>query len=128
MSKKDLISKEFFRTPEHFADTCNGILFNGTEVIKPWELSESDTEYRYVSRQDKKSIVDIAKRWNKNNTTISLIVSENQTNTDYAMVLRNMLSESLMYNKQLTDRVKEHRDKKDLITDSECVSDSRKQM
>ena len=122
MSKKDTISKEYFKVPERFADICNGILFDGERVVEPYELSEVDIEYAYVNRQDKKSIVDIAKCWAKTDTTLALIVQENQTNTDYGMVLRNMLSESLMYSRQLSERTKEHRTKNDLRPGSEFVS------
>ena len=122
MSKKDSVSKEFFKTPERFADTCNGILFGGCDIISPLDLSEEDVEYAYINRSDNKSIVDIAKKWKKNDTIIALIALENQTYTDYGMVLRNMLSESLMYNRQLKDKTREHRKNNELMTGSELLS------
>ena len=38
MSKKDTISKEYFKVPERFADICNGVLFDGERVVEPYEL------------------------------------------------------------------------------------------
>ena len=126
MGKKDSVAKAFFRIPERFADTCNGILFDGRDVIMPSELSEVDIEYAYVNRKDNKSVVDLARRWTKCDVTIALIVLENQVNTDYSMVIRNMLSEALMYKRQLNDRVKMHEELKDLNSGSEFISGIKK--
>ena len=73
--------------PENFADLCNGVLFGGEQIVKPEELEDSPTE----TLKEKSSVMsDVAKRWKRNNTVISVIEVENQSQTDYAMVIRNV--------------------------------------
>ena len=42
--KPDTILKNFWKNNEHFADLFNAALFNGSQVIKPEDLSEADTD------------------------------------------------------------------------------------
>lgn len=127
MSKKDSVCKMFFHIPEHFADTCNGILFDGKNVIDPSELSDADKEYVYITNEfDKNSTVDVAKYWKREGVAIALIIQEEQSYTDYGMVFRDMLTESLAYNKQLKDKQREHKNNKDLKGSKELISGIKK--
>jgi hypothetical protein len=43
-TKKDTVSKSFWRDNEHFADLFNAVLFGGEQVVKPDNLEEMDTD------------------------------------------------------------------------------------
>ncbi|MBR5357102.1 MAG: hypothetical protein IK121_09310, partial [Lachnospiraceae bacterium] len=99
MGKKDIEEKRFMQIPENFADLCNGVLFGGKQVVKPEELEYNPTEVL----KDKSSVMsDVAKRWKRNNTVISVIEVENQSQTDYAMVIRNVNMIASRYMNQLS--------------------------
>ncbi|MCR4991371.1 MAG: hypothetical protein K6A38_10995 [Lachnospiraceae bacterium] len=101
MGKKDVEEKRFMQIPENFADLCNGVLFRGEQIVKPEELDDSPTE----TIKDKSSIYsDVAKRWKRNNTVISVIEVENQSQTDYAMVIRNVNMIASHYMSQLKEK------------------------
>lgn len=38
MGQKDLAQSDYFNDKVRFADACNGILFQGKEIIRPEEL------------------------------------------------------------------------------------------
>ena len=54
MGQKDLAQNDYFNDNVRFADACNGILFQGKEIIRPEELQETDAEMVY--REDEKFI------------------------------------------------------------------------
>ena len=43
MGLADVVTKEYMRKPDVFADAFNYLLYNGRQVIKPSELKELDT-------------------------------------------------------------------------------------
>ncbi len=51
-SSKDIILKSFWRDNEHFADLFNAALFNGSQVIKPDQLVEIDSDVSATIRSD----------------------------------------------------------------------------
>ena len=101
MSKKDFDEKDYFNDNLHFADICNGILFQGVRNILPEELEESDTELFYTDKQMSMVVrMDGLRYWRKQGINIALLGLECQSLTDYHMVFRNMMTESLSYYKQ----------------------------
>ena len=44
MGQKDLAQNDYYSDKVRFADACNGILFQGKQLIKPEELEEVDAE------------------------------------------------------------------------------------
>lgn len=123
MGKKDLTEKEYFREPKRFADLGNAILYGGKQVIMPEDLSEAETEYFYFDESDTKSCtVDVAKKWVVKNVIVSLIILEGQSDTDYKMVFRSLITDALAYNEQLKARIKKHKEDKDLSTGAEYIS------
>ncbi len=42
--KDDVAQKEFFRSHVHFADVCNGTLYNGEQRIRESDLEELDSD------------------------------------------------------------------------------------
>lgn len=101
MGKKDIVEKEFFNDNLHFADTCNGIMFQGVRNILPEDLEESDTELIYPDKELAMIVrLDGMRYWRKQGVNIALLGLEYQSLTDYHMVFRNMMAESLAYYKQ----------------------------
>ncbi|MCR4789435.1 MAG: Rpn family recombination-promoting nuclease/putative transposase [Lachnospiraceae bacterium] len=110
MGKKDIKEKAFMKIPANFADLCNGVLFEGEQVIKPEELEEAGTE---VLKKENSVFSDVAMRWKKNNSVISVIEVENQSRTDYAMVIRNLNLIASHYQDQIKQKWAETTDKGD---------------
>lgn len=101
MSRKDIEEKDYFNDVLHFADTCNGILFQGEGNIMPEDLEESDTELIYTDKKLAKVVrIDGMRYWKKQGVNIALLAMEYQSLTDYHMVFRNMMAESMAYYKQ----------------------------
>lgn len=101
MGKKDLDQYAYFDDELYFADVCNGILFQGDRRILPEELEESDTQLVYPDKKMALAVrVDSMRYWRKQGINLALIGIEHQSATDYHMVFRNMMAESLAYYKQ----------------------------
>ena len=104
---KDNISKEYMKDNERFADLFNFYLYDGKSIIKDKDLIEIDTndilnlenKYNITRYRDivKKAIIKYS-----DNITYALILGlENQTEINYAMVIRNMVYDSITYQKQI---------------------------
>lgn len=116
MGKVDCHTSDYFNNNERFADMCNVVLFQGRQVVKAEELEEADADVIHVSdRVAKKILADKVRKWR--GQYICMFVLENQHYVDYRMVLRNMLTEALSYDKQYKKKRTEHQKKKDLKGD-----------
>lgn len=99
MGQNDIYESDYLDNPEIFADLVNGVLYHGEQVINPQELQEQDGELRVVGGGHvRKTIRDKVKLWK--GIILAIIAVENQTTVDYHMVIRNMLTESMAYDKQ----------------------------
>jgi len=109
MGQRDNAQNDYFKDKIRFADACNGILFHGREVIRPEELQEADPAIIYYDEKEQlqKVIPDKVCMWK--GMIISILGLETQTNVDYSMVLRNMKTEAISYQKQWLEREKEYR-------------------
>lgn len=123
MGKVDNITKKYMKQNDRFADACNYFLFNGESVIRADELEDRDiTELGVFEGKNSKvasiqRLRDVLKRCivkSANGVTYMIIGIENQTDIDYAMVIRNMVYDALNYASQVETYAKEHRTKKDL--------------
>lgn len=117
MGKSDEYQFDYLDDNERFADQVNGALFQGRRVIKPGELEPADAQAVYLGkesgvRKNVRTVVDKVRMWR--GRLIHILAVENQNYVDYHMVLRNMLSESLNYQKQWRQKKREHDRKKDL--------------
>ena len=117
MGKSDEYQFDYLDDNERFADQVNGALFKGRQVVKPRELEPVDAQVVYLgkeagARKDVRAVVDKARMWR--GRLIHILAVENQTYVDYHMVLRNMLSESLSYQKQWRQKKREHEREQDL--------------
>ena len=100
MSIIDVNGKAFFLDSRNFADLINGVVFDGKAGVDPKDLENMETEV-LNGDEGKSYYVDVSKRWMVNGFQLSIITIENQTYVDYGMVVRNMVTESLGYSKQI---------------------------
>ena len=123
MSEKDSAAKNCFEDPVIFADACNGILYKGEQVVDPDDLEKAENEYLYFDgNAEIKTTVDVAKRWKSKDTTIAVILLESQSETDYSMVLRSMITQTIGYYKQLKLKKSDHKRSNDLTDSAEFLS------
>jgi len=122
MGKQNIVTKHYMQDNARFADICNYYLFDGQQVIKPENLAEKDvTELALPkgleSAETVEKIRDILKGCcvkTADGVTYLIIGIENQNDTHYAMVVRNMLYDALNYSSQVEKIAKQHRKDKDL--------------
>ena len=108
MGQKDLAQSDYFNDKVRFADACNGILFQGKEIIRPEELQETDAEMVYREEEKRRKIIpDIVRMWK--GIYIAILSVENQTKVDYKMIFRIMKAEAVNYERQWNEREKEYR-------------------
>ena len=117
MGKKDEYQFDYLDDNHRFADQVNGALFQGRQVVKPEELEPADAQFVYLgkeagARKNFRAIVDRACMWK--GRLFHILAVENQTFVDYHMVLRNMLTESLSYQRQWKQRKLAHEKEHDL--------------
>ena len=125
MGTKNVRTKKYIGNNEKFADLCNYFLFDGRQVIHPEDLVEKDVTELGIPFTEKGShtiekIRDVLKSCtvkSANGVTYLVIGIENQTDVHYAMVVRNMVQDSLNYAAQVEALAKMHRKEKDLRGD-----------
>ncbi len=116
MGKIDCRTSDYFNDNERFADMCNAVMFGGEKVVKAAELEEADSDMVHVAGQTSKKVqVDKVRKWQ--GRYLCIIALENQKYVDYRMVLRNMLTEALAYDKQYKMKKAKHTRLKDLQND-----------
>ncbi len=104
---------------EHFADLFNAALFNGSQVIKPEDLSEADTDVSSLLKFNNHTetiqrIWDVVKKKTAYGVDFVILGLENQCKIHYAMPLRTILGDALSYLKEYNEiaRQKQTRKKK----------------
>ncbi len=116
MGKPDIYQSGYFEDRRRFADLVNGVLYEGRQLVKPEELQELDTELVSIRGNGKKTVRDKVRLWK--GLAIAVISLENQNYIDYRMVVRNMLTESMAYEKQCKRLERKHRGEKGLGNDA----------
>ncbi len=117
MGRSDDYQFDYLDDNNRFADQVNGALFHGRQVVKPDELESADMQAVYLGkeagrRKNYKTVVDKTRMWR--GRLIHILAIENQTYVDYHMVLRNMLTECLNYQKQWKQKRAAHKKEADL--------------
>ena len=116
--------------PKYFADSFNYYLFDGKQVIRSDNLQVLDpTEMALIPKdttiENVEKIRDVLKQcvlMADDKATYLMLGIENQTDIHYALPVKNMIYDALSYGKQVSDRAKEHRKKKDLHGSGEFLS------
>lgn len=116
MGKVDCRTSDYFNDNERFADMCNAVMFGGERIVNAEDLDEADSDMIHVAGQASKKVqADKVRKWRGH--YICMLVLENQKYIDYRMVLRNMLTEALAYDKQYKVKKLKHTKLKDLQAD-----------
>ena len=127
---QDTALKNFWRDNQRFADLFNAVLFNGKEVLKAEDLEEVDTDVSSIVKFDKhietvKRILDVVR---KTAYGVDFIIwgLENQGKIHYAMPLRHMIGDSLIYLKEYQGIAAKNRKEKDFQSSDEFLSAMKK--
>ena len=111
MGKTDIVTKNYMRGSDIFADAFNFLIYNGEARIQSQSLQERDaTELAVLFSNDsvknetevQQKYRDVLKRaviMQNKEATYLLLGIENQTDIHYAMPVRNMIYDSLQYGK-----------------------------
>ena len=123
---QDTALKNFWRDNQRFADLFNAVLFNGKEVLKAEDLEEVDTDVSSIVKFDKhietvKRILDVVR---KTAYGVDFIIwgLENQGKIHYAMPLRHMIGDSLIYLKEYQGIAAKNRKGKEFQSSDEFLS------
>lgn len=130
MGKKDVKTKRFVQDPARFADICNYYLYGGRPVIKSDDLKEKDPTELMISSggveplalQKMRDVLKTVVIKEAEGTFYILAGIENQSDVNYAIVVRSMLYDSINYSEQVANLAKKHRGSKDLKTTAEFLS------
>ncbi|MBR5179198.1 MAG: Rpn family recombination-promoting nuclease/putative transposase [Lachnospiraceae bacterium] len=102
MGKTDISQMKFMRDARHFADFWNGLVFDGKQVINHEDLTEINPVGLAVTKGRKsKKTADMVMGKMKNGEVFSILISENQLEMDYGMIIRVHLREMMEYDKQM---------------------------
>ena len=123
---QDTALKNFWRDNQRFADLFNTVLFNGKEVLKAEDLEEVDTDVSSIVKFDRhietvKRILDVVR---KTAYGVDFVIwgLENQGKIHYAMPLRHMIGDSLIYLKEYQGIVAKNRKEKEFQSSDEFLS------
>lgn len=99
MKQKDITEKTLEGFPDVFADIMNSLLYQGEHVIKEEFLIPHATEsfLSFGKNKYKNQFQDVSMAEQRNKETLAQYTIENQTRTDYRMVLRNAGYEGASY-------------------------------
>ena len=124
--KSDTILKTFWKNNQRFADLFNTVLFEGNPVLKPNDLQEVDTDVSSIIKfnghaETVQRILDVVR---KTAYGVDFIIwgLENQEKIHYAMPLRHMIGDSLIYLKEYNEIAAKNRKEKEYSTSDEFLS------
>ena len=120
LGAKDSITHEYMKQPERFADLFNGFCFGGEEKLHPDELKDMDTasivlpygeDGAPLPKQKARDVLKLALKTD-GKAAYCILGVENQSKIHYAMVVKNMVYDSLHYAKQVMEATKSHKGEK----------------
>ena len=132
MARRDTITKNYMRNTDIFADFFNGYIYNGKEIIKSTELFDVDTSNiailpsfkgtKPVTIQKYRDILKKAVLKQSDTAYYLLLGIENQSDIHYAMPVRNMLYDALMYSQQVEEIANHNKESKTYSSQAEFLS------
>ena len=133
MGAKDIVTKDYVKDVQVFADAFNYLLFEGEPVIDPSKLHEMDTTEIGMPYGEGKARAPVQKfrdslsyltAMEDGNAAYLLLGIEAQSGVHHAMAVRNMVYDALQYASQVEKAARAHRDaaKKDGEHDAGTVS------
>ena len=129
--KPDTALKTFWKDNQRFADLFNTVLFAGSTILKPNDLKEVDTDISSIIKfnghaETIQRIMDVVR---KTAYGVDFIIwgLENQEKIHYAMPLRHMIADSLIYLKEYNEIASKNRKENHLDTSHEFLSGLKKE-
>ena len=129
--KPDTALKTFWKDTQRFADLFNTVLFAGSTILKPNDLKEVDTDISSIIKfnghaETIQRIMDVVR---KTAYGVDFIIwgLENQEKIHYAMPLRHMIADSLIYLKEYNEIASKNRKENHLDTSHEFLSGLKKE-
>mgnify|MGYP004652656119 FL=1 len=124
--KPDTVLKNFWRDNQRFADVFNTVLFNGKQVLKPEDLKEADTDISSVIKfnnhaETVQRILDVVRK-TADGTDFIIWGLENQEKIHYAMPLRHMIANALIYLKEYNELSARNKREKNYSSSGEFLS------
>ena len=125
MGRKDIVTKEYIRRPEIFADIFNYRLYDGKDRIQPEQLAEENiTENLVLEREEhgkQKRIKleavekyrDVKKVFRDGSYRCLILGVEEQDSVHYAMPVREFVYDAMAYEHQIREISRTHRKEKD---------------
>ncbi len=119
MGKKDIITKEYMRDRNTFADAFNYLLYGGRSVIDPGALRSLDTTVTGIPYGKEGTDTPVQKFRDElkgltlmeDSSAIYLLLGiENQSDVNYAMPVKDMVYDALQYAAQVEQTAKSHRE------------------
>lgn len=132
MGKMNNAIVPLFKDKEHFADLFNGTIYDGRQVVKPWELEFLDGESNlFFGDKNKRNVNvhrfrDVIMKW-KNELYLCILASEIQDKVHYAMPVRNMMYDSISYVEQINERWNSLSKEEKIVDSGEFLSHFRKE-
>ena len=134
MGAIDTETKAYLSNPEHFSDVFNFWLYKGRQVIQAGDLKELDTTvialpYGVDAKEPVQKFRDVLKLYAamQDDRAIYLMLGiEAQTETHYAMPVRNMLYDAMSYTKQIAEAAASYRKSEEKLPKAEYLSGFRK--
>lgn len=108
MGQKDISEKVLVDYNDVFADILNVCIYNGKEIVKPEELTNTAVHSQYKAEDGKlhEQERDVTKFWKEKNTAIAIFGIENQIKVDKKMPFRIIGYDGASYRGQLLDKAK----------------------
>ena len=132
MRSLDMLSRDFWKDNERFADVFNTVLYKGKQVIHPEKLMEADSNLSGSIQTKKKEDVFIERRADLirkfvGDSEYAIFLLENQSHIHYAMPLRVMLYDALGYHEECAQRKRENKRYSSHVNRDEFLSGMRKE-
>ena len=108
MGQKDISEKVLVDYNDVFADILNVCIYNGKEIVKPEELTNTAVHSQYKAEDGKlhEQERDVTKYWKEKNTAIAMFGIENQIKVDKKMPFRIISYDGAAYRGQLLGKNK----------------------
>ncbi|MBQ9120121.1 MAG: Rpn family recombination-promoting nuclease/putative transposase [Lachnospiraceae bacterium] len=106
---KDSVEKNLISCNDVFADICNGLLFEGKQVVREDALQDTKQRSQYKADTGKlhEEERDVSKIWNALGMNLVLMGMENQSRPDKDMPFRVIAYDGAAYRSQLLSGKKE---------------------
>ena len=118
MQDRDVTANDYLEDEARVADLLNVVLFQGNQILQAENIQEINRSISARGKHGNNSMSmvlfrDLARKIQMA-MKVLLFAVENQSEIDYAMVIRVMLGNSFRYYKQWKKIAKEHVEQKDL--------------